>query len=720
MQLDAEPMLEILRKYSDYSGHVRRMVYDRPEDWEDERADVEEGWPEYKLSTLMQSRPGYQQNHGRPAAEWRMAYLSDDVEALQKHKQHHVHMMDSKGTRQPLNHCKDPKDPSKCKAHFPRDKWLTHRSYLVCPALANKNDMPQKGKKSMTGMPWGPCNDPNLNGTHPALLAGLRCNSDVQLPYRFPITDVTHCHRLCPDQCDQKMPLWQLVREAQTNQAAQAGYACDYQNKRVQIANQETKEWMKGQQLLSEDLQDSKPGYVGARAVKRLITDCYGRGVVRGAVETTNLNINAKSSDPTTAESVKTAQVTDISLQYPLQLLQHVAENKPWPKEPCKPMVDKRNPAHPRIKECPPWTAYGGRGRRSEVHGLSAYEFARHFQIKEAKYPYSKKIQEQSPDKFEAELTEEGLKKQGSKMKHLEAGKDYRIREDGGDGWLPFGDGVHMKPHRHDWVIAVRPRPLVPVVFGAQGSRTREEQAMRILLLFFPWVNDVRDASPTVPFVNHFWQPDMQTWTQALVRHASQAGFPTLEVKRFVLNFVFVHCLPRQTRLVDGLEENSDNEELEDELVDFQLDEDDLLQATLTHVRGSGREEDPAIESQGASTEGEAEEQQQDAADGGGPAAPSKLYDMTMDMFKLSGDIWQNVDSNFGNEAARRRHEEMQQGAEGAELDHEQVLGAAKASSRASEITAKTGLIGEIGAGMEAGGPQAPNQIKRSLFLMYY
>lgn len=89
--------------------------------------------------------------------------------------------------------------------------------------------MPRKGKRSMIGMPWGPCTEANINGNHPALLVSARSNGDVQLPYRFPITADTHDQDACKQQCDQKMPIWQLVKEAQTNQAAQAGYACDYQ-----------------------------------------------------------------------------------------------------------------------------------------------------------------------------------------------------------------------------------------------------------------------------------------------------------------------------------------------------------------------------------------------------------------------------------------------------------------------------------------------------------
>ena len=336
VRLGKKPMLELLRKYSDYSAHVRRMIYCDPEAWQEKQEAVEDEWPEYRQSTLMLKRPGYQSDDAMPALTWKRDYLGTDVEALQMHKQHHVHMPDKNGIRRPLAHCRDSKDPSKCKSSFPRDAWLTEEPLLICPGIAEKKKMPHKGKRSMIGMPWGPCNDANLNGNHPALLAGLRCNGDVQLPFRFPITEDTHCHGACDRQCDKEMPLWKLAREAQINQAAQVGYQCNYQNKRLPIAVREVNEWMKGQQHLYEDLKKNKTGYLGARVAKRMITDCYARGVVRGAVETTTLNIDATQQDPTAAESIKTAPVNDMSLQFPLRLLRHIAAQKPWPKEPCK------------------------------------------------------------------------------------------------------------------------------------------------------------------------------------------------------------------------------------------------------------------------------------------------------------------------------------------------------------------------------------------------
>ena len=85
------------------------------------------------------------------------------------------------------------------------------------------------GRRSMAGAMHGPVNDPNVNGSHPALLAapaGGATNSDVQLPYRLPICEATHAEgSLCDEDCVATANLETIVEDAQKAQDAQAGYA---------------------------------------------------------------------------------------------------------------------------------------------------------------------------------------------------------------------------------------------------------------------------------------------------------------------------------------------------------------------------------------------------------------------------------------------------------------------------------------------------------------
>ena len=214
---------------------------------------------------------------------------------------------------------------------------------LVCRGLAERMNMPISGKRSALGTLWGPMNDPNLNGTHPALLAALRCNSDVQLPYRFPVNEITHDEARCDQSCHLLQTTDDIVREAQRTQAAQAGYACDYQNKRHPIAMHEVKEWQKGHGGLQQEVQDKPTGYAGARTAKHVLTDLYGRGVSRGAVESVNLLSHAAANDPVKAESIRSAPVVEIALGFGLRLMEAACAGEPWPAEPHRLSTDSRH-----------------------------------------------------------------------------------------------------------------------------------------------------------------------------------------------------------------------------------------------------------------------------------------------------------------------------------------------------------------------------------------
>ena len=102
------------------------------------------------------------------------------------------------------------------------------------------------------------------------MLVVHRFNSDVQLPYRFPIIAETHD---CEDNCVGSVDEHVIIQACQASQDAQAGYACDYCNKRQPMAFNEVKECCKGHDNLSEKLRGESLTYIGKRHATRLMCD---------------------------------------------------------------------------------------------------------------------------------------------------------------------------------------------------------------------------------------------------------------------------------------------------------------------------------------------------------------------------------------------------------------------------------------------------------------
>ena len=66
-------------------------------------------------------------------------------------------------------------------------------------------------------------NQESLNGSHGAMLAAHNSsNSDVQLPYRFPVCEETHS-KICEENCLELADEDTIVEAAQVSQDAQAG-----------------------------------------------------------------------------------------------------------------------------------------------------------------------------------------------------------------------------------------------------------------------------------------------------------------------------------------------------------------------------------------------------------------------------------------------------------------------------------------------------------------
>ena len=150
-------------------------------------------------------------------------------------------------------------------------------------------------------------------------------------------------------------------------------------------------------------------------------------------------------------------------------------------------------------------------------------------------------------------------------------------------------------------------------------------------------------------------------------------GFPTDEVKHFVLNFCIVHFLARDLQLQDDLYPNSDDEDMADDL-DLALDEEDMVLATLTRVRGGGN-------AQGSQEDERPIEEGEHDAETAARDRPISLFDLTMGMFQLSSSIWLSPDRLQHPDAdMQARHQQMQQA--GQVRDHNVARKAAAASKK--------------------------------------
>ena len=90
------------------------------------------------------------------------------------------------------------------------------------PRFNGDDEITMSRQENRIGSLHGPRNDAWLNGTCPALLSGMpgcNSNSDVQLPYRFPITTETHS-ALCAETCPTTFSSSVLVHAAQQSQNA--------------------------------------------------------------------------------------------------------------------------------------------------------------------------------------------------------------------------------------------------------------------------------------------------------------------------------------------------------------------------------------------------------------------------------------------------------------------------------------------------------------------
>ena len=157
------------------------------------------------------------------------------------HSQHHWHKREDKGERKSLPYCtpqtKQTKKGGLCKQGFPRKVASLERqcARVVCRGVASELNLKTSGTRNMLGSISSARTDEWFAPTSAILSCVCRSNTNVQCPYRLPITEATHdpwCQRPhCIKACNNK----QICRNTQKAMKQMSGYFGGYIQKKQKI-----------------------------------------------------------------------------------------------------------------------------------------------------------------------------------------------------------------------------------------------------------------------------------------------------------------------------------------------------------------------------------------------------------------------------------------------------------------------------------------------------
>ena len=583
---------------------MRRSVYGQSrEHIEEALQTAEQEWPEYTNITALVSRPTYQRSimvadtPTEEAALWTKAYLDYDVFCLQTLKQHHVHRVNPEsGKRVPQPGCLKADGCMICKHGYPKTSQLCEKPCVLCPCALQKFDLPASGRKNCLCMLHGPRDHEYLNATHPALLVGARCNSDVQLPYRLPFACST-CQEACEERCLTK----QVLFAAQRAQDAQTGYSCDYCSKTQPMAFIELKELQKSHAAVAQQTQAGGLAYQGKRHMTRFMSDAYCKGIVRGHAECSNLRVYA-TEDAASAERITTTQYVSFPghdlLRY-AELAAKAATDRQQRVTATTLGKRQNTPKQRQVTEQNVAEFYARRPRDSPCWFLSAYEFLLYWEVVPTRVPRTwREWQERRADAWDVVLTTKGE----GKLKAANApeapgivrfipGVDTKLRPELPQGYLAFEDRPENARVRSAWLLRHRRRPRCPTFGHCPIPRYQQEEqennSFLCLVYFRPWTGMPACADRDVISIHEFrdahmsWEATFRTWLQQIA---------CAETKKHVSNFLSVY----RVRSLAADIENSDNEGEDDTRA--HVDATNLSKCLLTRATIEGTDDYRDIE----------------------------------------------------------------------------------------------------------------------------
>ena len=139
------------------------------------------------------------------------------------------------------------------------------------------------------------------------------------------------------------------------------------------------------------------------------MSDAYGRGVVRGQVENTNLRAHMKENSVTHAETVRTAPTERFPGRLFVDMIEHLNDNVRTTMSANFAVMDGRNQRRKGLVKRNLAILYGHLTEIPEMWFLSPYEFVMAWEVCLASYPTT--LSDVKNPRHHAYLTEAGLKK---------------------------------------------------------------------------------------------------------------------------------------------------------------------------------------------------------------------------------------------------------------------------------------------------------------------
>ena len=139
------------------------------------------------------------------------------------------------------------------------------------------------------------------------------------------------------------------------------------------------------------------------------MSDAYGKGIVRGQVENTNLRACGKENAVTHAETFRSSQTESFFGREYLGIVELLNDKRPPAGKTTFGEIDARNPRRRKITIRDVATLYGQRPRHPDLWYLSPYEFVMKWEPQLLSYPTS--LADMTHKKHHVEMTASGIAK---------------------------------------------------------------------------------------------------------------------------------------------------------------------------------------------------------------------------------------------------------------------------------------------------------------------